>query len=157
MRFFNDDDIKKSVVQLRFWRNLKTVTVLRRIADSYQKSRSFYFFAVDVEGVFKRVVIEKRADNRLEISLETASLQKLVTPCDLRIVTRAGKREKKLLCELGRVLGTSDIDGQISALELISRSAEQLTEKYGEEYRKKGRLYRSIGVLAGVTAGIMVI
>ena len=65
--------------------------------------------------------------------------------------------QKKLLCELGRVLGTSDIDGQISALELISRSAEQLTEKYGEEYRKKGRLYRSIGVLAGVTAGIMVI
>lgn len=65
--------------------------------------------------------------------------------------------QRKLLLELGRIIGTSDIEGQISALELISRSADSLIDKYNEEYSKKGRLYRSIGVLAGVTVGILVI
>ena len=65
--------------------------------------------------------------------------------------------ERKILEELGSVLGTSDTEGQIAALAALEQRAGQLMQKYSDIYSKKGRLYRSVGVLAGAMVGILVI
>ena len=65
--------------------------------------------------------------------------------------------ERGLLEELGRTIGTSDVSGQLSAISAREEELRQLEKKRAEAYLQKGRMYRSIGVLFGVMAGILVI
>ena len=65
--------------------------------------------------------------------------------------------ESGLLIEIGTSLGTSDKEGQLRALTEYQKRAQELYELRIAEYRSKGRLYRSLGLLAGVTVGIIAI
>ncbi len=63
--------------------------------------------------------------------------------------------EKDIMISMGNMLGTSDTEGQISALELHKKRLERVLKNAVREYEQKGRMYRSMGVLAGAMAGIM--
>lgn len=65
--------------------------------------------------------------------------------------------EKAILLEFGELLGTTDVEGQLRGIEVQQELMHSLFERRTEEYGSKGRLYRSVGLLAGVTLGIMVI
>ena len=65
--------------------------------------------------------------------------------------------EKRILLEFGSLLGTTDVEGQLSGISALQSLIQTLYERRSEEYNSKGRLYRSVGLIAGVTLGIMVI
>lgn len=65
--------------------------------------------------------------------------------------------EFELLDELGKVIGTSDIDGQLAEISALEVQAERLMSQRSENYRQKGKMCRSVGVLAGVMVGVLVI
>jgi stage III sporulation protein AB len=67
------------------------------------------------------------------------------------------QEEKRILLDFGEVLGTSDIEGQLSDIAAQRSLMQECYERRAAEYHGKARLYRSVGVLAGVMAGIMVI
>lgn len=66
-----------------------------------------------------------------------------------------GGEEKNILLSFGSVLGTSDAEGQIMSIDSIAESVKVLEVKRSEEYLKKGKLYRSLGMLFGTMAGIV--
>lgn len=68
-----------------------------------------------------------------------------------------GDDEKKLLCSFGAGLGTSDIQGQLMAVETVLEALRRIEDKRCEEYNRKGKLYRSLGMLFGVMTGILLI
>lgn len=68
-----------------------------------------------------------------------------------------GDEEKRALVEFGNFLGSTDISGQLSGIALQSELMHGIYERRQADYQKKGRLYRSLGVLAGLTVGIIVI
>lgn len=68
-----------------------------------------------------------------------------------------GKEEKELLAYFGSVLGKSDVDGQLSSISEIRKELERIYAVRLENLQKKGRLYRTTGLLFGVMAGILVI
>ena len=65
--------------------------------------------------------------------------------------------EKKLLTEIGYSLGTSDIDGQLSTLNIYKARLDELIEEESEKYRIKGKMYRSLGVMFGAMIGILIV
>lgn len=65
--------------------------------------------------------------------------------------------EKKLLTEMGYTLGTSDIDGQISTINIYKSRLDELIEEESEKYRVKGKMYRSLGVMFGAMIGILIV
>ena len=65
--------------------------------------------------------------------------------------------EKKLLTEIGYSLGTSDIDGQLSTLNIYKARFDELIEEESEKYRIKGKMYRSLGVMFGAMIGILIV
>ena len=65
--------------------------------------------------------------------------------------------ERRILSRLGEILGTSDIEGQLSSIVLLEDELMAVKEKREDNYRRKGKLFRSVGVLAGVMTGILVI
>lgn len=65
--------------------------------------------------------------------------------------------ERKLILRFGDVLGTSDIEGQLVSIEGIRQELSELEKRRFDRFIQKGRLYRSVGTLFGVMAGILVI
>lgn len=68
-----------------------------------------------------------------------------------------GSEEAELLIHLGSVLGKSSIDGQIEIISDMQCRLNQITKVRTDNLLKKGRLYRSTGILFGIMAGIIVI
>ena len=65
--------------------------------------------------------------------------------------------DRELLFVLGDRLGGTDLDGQLSFLELSCEMLKKQQQEAAENYRKKGRMYRSIGLLCGLAVGIIVL
>jgi len=68
-----------------------------------------------------------------------------------------GREESALLASLGDVLGRSDLDSQLNAIALTREQFEQRLAERREKMRKQESLYRSMGVLGGVAAAIILI
>ena len=62
---------------------------------------------------------------------------------------------KDMLLSLGDSLGTSDLAGQLMTLERAEHELEVIYEKALEQYRTKGKLYRCLGVLGGMSAALL--
>ncbi len=68
-----------------------------------------------------------------------------------------GDEEKNLLISFGEKFGSSDIQGEISGIEMLSENIIIIKNKRFQEYEKKGRLFRSVGLLAGIMTGILIL
>lgn len=68
-----------------------------------------------------------------------------------------GEDESKILCKFGNALGTSDIEGQLLSIESVLEELKSIEQMRQDEYRRKGKLYRSLGMLFGVMTGILLI
>lgn len=68
-----------------------------------------------------------------------------------------GEEELAILSELGEKLGTCSAEGQLSLLRLYSVRLDRLYGQATENADKKGRLYRSGGILAGAAAAVLLL
>lgn len=67
------------------------------------------------------------------------------------------KSDIELLADIGKKLGTSDLDGQVSTVMLQRSELEASILSAEEEYSRKAKLYRSLGALTGAFVAIMLI
>lgn len=65
--------------------------------------------------------------------------------------------DKAILMGVGEQIGGTDIDGQLSMLELSKTLAERNLLNAEDEYRTKGKMLRTVWGLCGIAAGIMFI
>lgn len=62
-----------------------------------------------------------------------------------------------ILCSLGNVLGTTDMQGQLAALEMYCSRMEAAAEDIKTDCIRKEELYRRIGVLIGAMCAVLMI
>lgn len=91
---------------------------------------------------FIRKVSELGRENRVTVINELTELE---------------DSERSIVKSVMGALGTSDISAQLSMLEVNARLLEKQAEEAREQYAKKGKLYRSVGVLAGLFAAILIL
>lgn len=70
-------------------------------------------------------------------------------------IPHLSQSEREIVKSIGNGLGRTDTEGQISMLALNSTLLKEKYEKAHEEYTRKGKMYRSVGVLAGIGLAIM--
>ena len=71
--------------------------------------------------------------------------------------TSLNKEDEEILVSFGKMLGISDVEGQIKNIRLL-QSQLKLQEQKAEESRQKNeRMYKSLGVLGGIAIVIMLI
>lgn len=75
----------------------------------------------------------------------------------LELQKNLSREESELLAHLGCILGKSDANSQTETILGLQKELSRITEIRTENLLKKGRLYRSAGLLFGVMAGILVI
>ena len=67
------------------------------------------------------------------------------------------KSDTELICDIGKKLGTSDLDGQMSVIKLWQAEVTSAISSAESEYASKAKLYRTMGVLIGAFISIMLI
>ncbi|MCH5193491.1 MAG: stage III sporulation protein AB [Oscillospiraceae bacterium] len=69
----------------------------------------------------------------------------------------AKKSDMELLADIGRRLGASDLDGQISTINIWQSELGSAISSAEADYAGKAKLYRSLGVLSGAFISIMLV
>ena len=62
-----------------------------------------------------------------------------------------------VLKNLSKLLGETDLEGQISEIEVVNQFLTSQLESAGEERRKNEKMYRTLGVVTGLTIAIILI
>lgn len=65
--------------------------------------------------------------------------------------------ERAILEELGETLGSTDVQGQLDSLSAHREALRELISEAENARREKGRLYRILGVTAGLFAAVILI
>ena len=67
------------------------------------------------------------------------------------------KEDIQVLCQVFSVLGTTDLEGQISTLKLQQQALAQHLEQAQGAYQKYSKLYRTLGLMSGVCIAILLL
>lgn len=67
------------------------------------------------------------------------------------------EKDRELLNSLGESLGQTDTEGQLSFLEMYQELIKKRLDQAAKDYTDKGKMYRSVGLLCGLAAGIMIL
>lgn len=81
----------------------------------------------------------------------TDSWNKAVQETDLELT----KEDREAICSLGKLLGKTDLEGQINEIDLCLTFLETQTQKAEIEKDKNAKLYKTLGTITGI--GIIII
>ena len=68
----------------------------------------------------------------------------------------ANNSDKELLLGFGEKLGKTDLEGQLSHIELYRALFQKQIKEAEDDAQKKSRLYRTLGIFGGVSAAILI-
>lgn len=71
--------------------------------------------------------------------------------------TNLNKEDLNILLDMGKLLGKTDVDGQVSNLEIASTFIDTQIEKAEVEKQKNSKLYKTLGVVSGLAIIIILI
>lgn len=91
------------------------------------------------------------ASKNIETQNATDSWNKAVTETQ----TELTKEDKEAICSLGKLLGKTDLEGQMNEIDLCLTFLETQIEKAEREKEKNAKLYKTLGTIAGI--GIIII
>lgn len=67
------------------------------------------------------------------------------------------KEDREIIKELGNLLGKTDLEGQVSKLEVTDLFIDMQIEKGENERRKSEKMYKSLGVIFGIALVIILV
>lgn len=67
------------------------------------------------------------------------------------------QEDKDILKRLGKLLGQTDVDGQISEIELTENFLDMQIEKAEEEKKKNQKMYKTLGITIGLVFVIILL
>ena len=100
----------------------------------------------NIKNIFQELAKEK--NNNIHKSLENTIN---------RAETNLNKEDKKILIDMGKVLGTTDIEGQVSNIKITSSFIDRQIEKAEQEKEKNVKMFRILGIVMGLTIIIILI
>lgn len=65
------------------------------------------------------------------------------------------QEDKDVLKKLGKLLGQTDVEGQVSEIEVTENFLNMQIDKAEEEKKKNQKLYKTLGIVAGLTLVIV--
>lgn len=71
--------------------------------------------------------------------------------------TGLSKEDKQLLLEFGSALGTTDVEGQINHIDLYSTLFQTALDDAIDNYVKKSKLYKMLGLFSGTATALMIL
>jgi len=74
-----------------------------------------------------------------------------------KIESNLNAEDKKILIDMGKILGSTDVGGQVSNIKITSSFIDRQKEKAEKEKEKNVKLFRTLGIVSGLTIIIILI
>ncbi len=100
-----------------------------------------------VEKIFKKISI-KMENNQLKEVWENS-----IQEADISL----NQEDKDIIKRLGKLLGQTDVDGQLSEIELTESFLDIQIQKAEEAKKKNQKLYKTLGIVMGLVFVIILI
>lgn len=97
--------------------------------------------------------IFKRANTYMEESNSKEAWEKAVDKAEL--TTNLKKEDITAIKTLGKMLGNTDVEGQVSQIELTSSFIDMQIKKAEDERRKNEKMYKTLGTVIGLAIVII--
>ena len=145
---------KKYVYRLNELEEMKNALniFMTKIKFTYEPIPStFLYISEKVEGNVSKIF--KNATEEMENKPAGEAWDKSLDA----IVTNMKKEDIDIIRNLGRLLGKTDIEGQISEIKLVNNFLDIQIKDAEEEKNKNEKMYRTLGIVAGMTITILLI
>lgn len=97
--------------------------------------------------------IFKIANEKMKIETAGQAWNDAIEECN----TNLSREDLNILKGLGKLLGKTDVEGQLSEIELTSSFIDTQIEKSETERAKNEKLYKTLGIVAGLAIVIVLI
>ena len=74
---------------------------------------------------------------------------------EAELTTNLKKEDITSIKTLGKMLGNTDVEGQVSQIELTQNVLQEQIKLAQEERKKNSKLYRTLGLASGLTIAII--
>ena len=146
--------------------NMKAGTFEKRVIELNKFQNALLMFKSKIEFTYEPInnifldISKIIYENHSNIFLET-----LKQDCDIYIAWKKSTEElkdvntedKEIIKMFGKLLGKTDIKGQVSQIELTENLIERQIEKAESEKNKNFKLYKTMGIICGMGICIILI
>ena len=102
----------------------------------------------NIKNIFEQLVIDINKNINLHKSWQDTINSK---------ETNLNNEDKKILVDMGKILGSTDVDGQVSNIKITSSFIDRQIEKAEQEKEKNVKMFRTLGIVSGLTIIIILI
>ncbi len=97
--------------------------------------------------------IFKKANTYMQDENSKDAWEKAIEESEL--TTSYNKEDIRVIKTLGKMLGNTDVEGQVSQIELTQNMLTEQINQAQEERKKNSKLYRTLGLASGLTIAII--
>ena len=87
---------------------------------------------------------------QIAMQMEYCQVQEAWMKCIQNADISINQEDKNILKKLGKLLGQTDVEGQISEIEVTESFLETQIQKAEEEKKKNQKMYKTLGVVIGL-------
>ena len=122
------------------------------------------FTQVPLKDIFEQIVknteelnIKEFWENTIKELNKNLSIEEAWENAIKKTEANLNKEDLNILLDMGKLLGKTDVDGQVSNLEIASTFIDTQIEKAEIEKQKNSKLYKTLGVVTGLAIIIILI
>lgn len=132
------------VIELKEFKNILNI-IKTKIKFTYEPLAEI-FTQISKDNTTKVEEIFAKMANQLNYSQVKTVWENCIQEADISIK----QEDKDILKKLGKLLGQTDVEGQISEIEVIESFLDVQIDKAEEEKKKNQKMYKTLGVTIGL-------
>lgn len=101
-----------------------------------------------IKNIFQKLIVEVKQNSNIHKSWEN-----VINTCESNLTSE----DKKILIDMGKILGATDLEGQVSNIKITSSFIDIQIKKAEKEKEKNVKLCRTLGIVLGLTIIIILI
>lgn len=112
--------------------------------------------------IFEQVSLDSRSNvekifARMSIQMNYYPVRNVWEDCIQEADISINQEDKEIIKKLGKLLGQTDVEGQVSEIEVTQNFLDMQIEKAEEAKNKNQKMYKTLGVVMGLTFVIVLI
>lgn len=120
------------------------------------------FTQTPLDEIFKQIAKSNSEENIVKIfetmsKIRNENIHKIWKNVINTHETNLNNDDKKILLDMGNILGATDVEGQVSNIRITTSFIDKQIQKAEEEKEKNVKLFRTLGIVSGLTIIIILI
>ena len=139
------------VIELKEFKNILNF-IKTKIKFTYEPLAEIFKQIAESQATKTSIIFDKMVE-QIKYKQAKVAWENCIQEADISI----NQEDKDVLKKLGKLLGQTDVEGQISEIEVTENFLDMQIEKAEEERKKNQKLYKTLGIVTGLVLVIILL